>query len=253
MEQQIENQEVDNQEEVVTEEVQENQVDLSEVEVVSNGQKVDLSEVEDEEAEEATEEEPKEEEDNQEVDPQKGIEENRESMKTAKETLESKGVDFDSLQNEWDTNGELSKESYEALEKAGYPKNVVDAVIDGWQAKNEQFVNAVIKNAGGEEEYARIAKFVTGQGNTAVEAFNEIMQTANLNTINSYVAGIKAQMIAKYGTSNPTLMGKGVVGATKGFSDQTEMTKAISDHRYGRDSAYTKQVEARIAASNFFD
>ena len=35
----------------------------------------------------------------------------------------------------------------------------------------------------------------------------------------------------------------------KGFADQSEMVKAMSDKRYGRDEKYTKEVEKKIAAS----
>ena len=38
----------------------------------------------------------------------------------------------------------------------------------------------------------------------------------------------------------------------KSFSNIAEMTKAMSDPRYGRDAKYTQSVEARVANSDIF-
>ena len=170
-------------------------------------------------------------------------------MEKAKTELSAKGVDYAKLQAEYDEKGELSEESYKALKDAGYDKEIVDAVIAGWQAKVDKFVDTVIENAGGQKEFDRLVKFVQGQGANAVEAFNNVVTNGDLNTIGSYLAGVKAQMVAKYGTDNPTLTGRGIAKGVKGFVDQSEMVKAMSDKRYGRDEKYTKEVEKKIAAS----
>ena len=131
-------------------------------------------------------------------------------------------------------------------------REIVDAVLAGWQAKADNFYNAVINVAGGDDAYKNLTQFVSSQGQAAVDAFNEVVTNANLNTITSYLAGIKAQMIAKYGTANPTLTGGGVTNTPVGFADQNEMVKAMQDKRYGRDAKYTKEVEKKLAASKLF-
>lgn len=217
--------------------------DLSDVDVMSNGQTVTFEEPKPEGEPEAPESESS---------VQEELEGAKASMEDAKKTLTDKGVDFEALEAEYNEKGELSAESYETLKNAGYPKEIVNAVIAGWEAKVDNFYNAVVDNAGGSEEYTKIQNFVVGQGENAVKAFNAIMNQGDLNTINAYVAGIKAQMTAKYGTSNPTLTGKGVTNSTQGFADQAEMIKAMSDPRYNRDAKYTKEVETRIALSKIF-
>lgn len=220
--------------------------DLPDVEVMSNGEVVDIKE-----PEANPQSEP---ESNPQEDPsvQEDFNSAKASMQDAKNTLTEKGINYEALEAEYNEKGELSAESYAALEKAGYAKAVVDAVIAGWQAKADTFFNTVVDNAGGSEEYGKIQQFIVGQGDNAVKAFNSIMEQGDLNTINAYVAGIKAQMVAKYGTSNPTLTGKGMTNSVQGFADQAEMVKAMSDKRYNRDAKYTKEVEARIAASKIF-
>lgn len=237
--------------------------DLSGVEVMSNGEKINVADESKEEdsSDETTDEgsdvsedaETQEETEGETQDPQKDYEEAQSSMASAKETLEAKGIDYNALQEEYNDKGGLSTVSYEALEKAGYPKTVVDAIIDGWQAKADQFTDAVITKAGGSEAYTRLTKFVSSQGDAAINAFNNIVESGDFNTINAYLAGVKAQMEAKYGTANPTLMGGNAsVKATSGFTDQNELIKAMSDKRYGRDAKYTREVENRIANSALF-
>ncbi len=78
------------------------------------------------------------------------------------------------------------------------------------------------------------------------------MTTADLPTIKEYLNGVKAQMVAKNGTANGSVLGSATSGATKSFSNIAEMTKAMSDPRYGRDAKYTQSVEARVANSDIF-
>ena len=235
---------------------EEGKIDISEVEVMSNGQTVELQKEEEKEEkpEETTkvEETPKTEPTTANEITDKDIQETREAMDNAKATLEAKGIDYSKLEAEYNDTGKLSEESYKALKEAGYDKDIVDAVLAGWQAKADNFYNAVINTAGGEDAYKGVTQFVQSQGRAAVDAFNNIMNNADLNTISSYLAGIKAQMIAKYGTSNPTLTGGGVVNKPVGFADQNEMVKAMQDKRYGRDAKYTAEVEKKLAESNIF-
>ena len=227
-------------------------VDISEVEVMSNGQTVDVTSGEEKKPEETPQETPKAEPTTPNEITDKEIQETRTAIDNAKTTLESKGVDYGKLEAEYNNTGKLSEESYKALKDAGYDREIVDAVLAGWQAKADNFYNAVINVAGGDEAYKTITQFVSSQGDSAVEAFNEVMNNANLNTISSYLAGVKAQMISKYGTSNPTLTGGGVSNAPAGFADQNEMVRAMQDKRYGRDPKYTKEVEKKLALSSLF-
>ena len=230
---------------------EEGKLDLSDVEVMSNGQTVDVTEG-DKKEEEESKDTPKAEPTTPNEITDKEIQETREAIDNAKQTLESKGVDYSKLEAEYNETGKLSEDSYKALKEAGYDKEIVDAVLAGWQAKADNFYNAVINVAGGEEAYKSLTQFVSSQGQSAVEAFNEVVNNANLNTITSYLAGVKAQMVAKYGTANPTLSGGGVANNPAGFSDQNEMIKAMQDKRYGRDAKYTKEVEKKLAVSHLF-
>lgn len=174
----------------------------------------------------------------------------QQDIKNAQNTLESKGVNYAQLEAEYNATGALSADSYAALFKAGYDKQVVDAVIAGWQAKADNFANAVVNSVGGQAEYEKITRFVQGQGAQAVNAYNAIVSNGYLNVIGAYLQGIRAQMVSVYGTQQPMLTGRSSnnVGL-QGFNGPSEMIAAMSDKRYGRDAAYTHEVEQRLAIS----
>lgn len=166
--------------------------------------------------------------------------------------LTGKGVDFQALATEYETNGTLTAESLAALEKAGYPRSVVDAYIAGLEATAEKFTNTVFGFAGGQEEFVKLSQFVQGLGKTQVDTFNKIVQTGDLNQIQIAVEGYKAKMIAKYGSANPSVLGGGGPQTKMvGFATKAEMVTAMSDPKYGRDKAYTAEVKAKVGASKF--
>lgn len=244
----------ENQNTQVNEEPKETQVDITDTTIVSNGEVIDTDNTEGGRAEE--EETTTDEKDTQEKD--KPAEEQEEYQKakgeieSAKTELEGKGIDYAALEAEYNEKGELSSDSYKLLEEKGYPKALVEAAITGWQAKADAFTNKIIEDAGGINEYKRIQKFVQSQGKGAVNAFNAIVNKDDLSVVSSYIAGVKAQMVAQHGTANPTLGGSGNVGKSKGYTDANEMIKAMSDPRYGKDPNYMQEVERKVAASKFF-
>lgn len=241
--------------EVVTEETQvtaedhtANTPDLSEVEVVSNGEQVDLTTSEDTLEDKAAETETKVA-TQETTDVQKEVAEAKATTEQVKQLVTEKGLNFEELQKTYEEAGELTPTQYEELEKAGYPKAAVNACIAGLQATADKFVATVKEYAGGEANYNQMATFVKTQGDAQVAAFNEIMTNADLPVIKEYLAGIQAQMVAKNGTANASVLGRATSGASAGFADTASMTKAMSDPRYGRDASYTKSVETKIANS----
>ena len=173
-----------------------------------------------------------------------------ENQQAVTETLKDKGVDFDALSAEYQEKGALSEATYESLEKAGFPKNVVDAYVSGIEAQVSRFESTVLGYAGGAEGYKQLASFVQSLGDAEVETYNQILNSQNLGQINSLIKGYQAQMQLKHGTANPTIHGQASASqATSGYSSQKEMTAAINDPRYGKDLGYTDQVRQKIAKS----
>lgn len=170
-----------------------------------------------------------------------------------KNTLIKSGIDFDALAAEYDKDGALSTDSLAALEKAGYPKAVVDAYLAGLDALADRYVQEVKNLAGGEENYARLIQFIGSQPQNVIDGFNAAIQTGNIAQIQLALAGIQAQMTAAYGTSNPSVMaGAQGAGTPTGYQTTAEMTKDMSDPRYQTDPVFTQEVYRKIQYSSLF-
>ena len=187
--------------------------------------------------------------------PEQAVEEQVKTTAQANESLKNelteKNVDVDSLLNEIKTTGTLSPKSYENLEKAGYPKALVDSYLQGQQAMNAQFTNVVHGYAGGTEEYNNITKAIQAKGNEAVESYNSLIESGNLQAIKMYIAGVKSELVARNGTSNHTVLGGQSIGGQQGYADTSEMQKAMLDPRYGVNEAYTQAVQTKLSNSTF--
>lgn len=183
---------------------------------------------------------------------EKDIKAQMQAEQDAKKDLEAKGIQWDHLAQEYEATGTLSASSLADLEKAGYPRSVVDAYVKGMEATALQFENQVMEYAGGKEHFQQITGFIKSLGTPYINAFNTAIQSGDLTQIRVTLEGFKAQMAQKYGTNNRTILGKGYAQTgIKGFESKDEMTKAMSDKRYGRDPKYTKEIETKTARSKF--
>ena len=191
-------------------------------------------------------------EDKPEEDEQTAFDTQAERDNEIKNDLAKHNIDFDALGEEYQKNGELSKESIDKLEKAGYPKAMVDAYLDGLQATTEKFVNRIYSMAGGKENYEKIIGFIKTQPESVVNAYNATIAQGNLNQIELALNGIKAQMKTAYGTSNPTLMGGAATSTAEGYTSMEQMTKDMADPRYQVDPKFTRSVMMKIKNATIF-
>jgi len=179
----------------------------------------------------------------------------KEALKTEgiiKEGLEAKGINFDDIANEYMDQGELSEETYKALDAAGYPRALVDAYIDGVNAKSDQFVNSVMDAVGGQAEFNKIANFIRSKGEAAVDAYNAMLEGGSASAIAMFLNGQKAEMTLHSGTANRTIMGGPSKVPSGGYKNMEEMTNAMSDPRYKTDAQYRQEVAEKLRNSNFF-
>lgn len=175
------------------------------------------------------------------------------ALDSAEKDLVSKGVDFTGLENEYMNNGKLSQQSYETLEKAGYPKAVVDGMLAGWEAASTRFVNDVYTLAGGQEEFTRIQQFVSSQPQDVINAFNATLDSENLMQIRMAIEGIKGQMVKQYGTQRPSIVGNATPSVDRsGYESTDEMIKDMSDPRYQKDPKFTREVYRKVKYSKLF-
>ena len=176
-----------------------------------------------------------------------------EALDGVEKDLVTKGVDFSGLETEYMNNGSLSQQSYETLEKAGYPKAVVDGILAGWEAASTRFVNDVYALAGGQEEFARIQQFVSSQNQDVINAFNATLDSENIMQIRMALEGIKGQMVKQYGTQRPSIVGNAAPSVDRsGYESTDEMIKDMADPRYQKDAKFTREVYRKVKYSKLF-
>ena len=161
-------------------------------------------------------------------------------------------ADLDKFTEEYAENGELSKESYEKLEKSGIPKDMVDAYISGEEAKLQLTVQKVHERVGGEENYnAMLAWANEGYTEAEQKAFNEAIASQDETQMNTAIDALKTRFTASNGFETSRLRpghgGNGGQGDV--YGSWKEAQADMSDPRYGKDPAFTKQVEAKVGRS----
>lgn len=176
------------------------------------------------------------------------IEKHTKTLDALGKDLKAKGVDFNQAIKEYNEYGALSSKTMADLAQAGYPSEVIEGFIESRQNLESEFTNAVYSAAGGEQAYNKVIEWAQGNlSNKVLSSFNRAIDNNNLEAVALMFEGMKAKMVAKQGTRNPTIMGGGVTnGGYKGFSSKQEVVEAMSDPRYGADPSYTRAIEMKM-------
>ena len=169
------------------------------------------------------------------------------------DVLDKAGVDFDTLQNEFNENGGLNEDSYKKLEEAGFPKSLVDTWIAGQQALATDIHEQIFGTVGGEENYNQMIEWAGDNlPPSDIDAFNKAVDSGDINMINFAVNGLTARYRSEVGTEPRLLQGE--TNGTSGGSYQSaaELTAAMRDPRYQSDPAYRRSVSDKLSRSNVF-
>lgn len=161
----------------------------------------------------------------------------------------------DRIEREYEDDNELSKESYEALAKAGYSKTFVDSYIQGQEAIAETYVAKIMQYAGGEQKFNAIVAHIKATNPDSLDTLYEAIERQDLkaikSTINLAVAGRQAKL-GKAPARNIAARApaSGAVRAqqatVEGFKSTDEMVAAMSDRRYQTDPKYRADVRRKV-------
>ncbi|MBX6334403.1 capsid assembly protein [Candidatus Saccharibacteria bacterium] len=163
--------------------------------------------------------------------------------------VEEAGVDVDAMTQYYWQNGELSEEHYKTLEKIGIRREIVDAYIEGLEAKYQAELNNIISKVGGEEQFAAMKEWAAANMDPAeIERFNRAVASEDMTVVENAVLGLAFRYQQEAGR-DPKLIGGGNAGESA-FQSVAQLVEAMKDPRYEKDPAYRKQVEQRLARSN---
>ena len=174
-----------------------------------------------------------------------------EDLEIANKAAESAGLNVQDLQAEFDNSGELKAESYEALDKAGIPKEYVDQFIAGQLAMRENLVSDVKGVAGGEDTYGEMMEWASNNlSESEKNAYNNAVNNTDVEAIKLAVVGLKARYESANGIEPTLTKGKASPSTEGGFRSWAEVTEAMADARYQKDIAYQDDVKRKIQNSN---
>jgi len=155
---------------------------------------------------------------------------------------------------EYAEKGELSAETLAELSKLSSAE-LVEAYMELQQAPQNQDlspdqVNTIYNAVGGEEAYNALTGWASDNlPEAAVNAYNNVVNSGDPDTIQLMLAGIRAAYDEANGREGTMLTGKAAAPNVDVFRSQAEVVAAMSDPRYDRDPAYRQDVFAKLERS----
>lgn len=174
------------------------------------------------------------------------------STDQVQDELATKGLDLADFSTEFNTKGELSAESYDKLEKAGYPRNIVDQYIDGQRARAALYESEVKAVAGGDKSFSEMVDWAKANlSPTEITAYNAAIDSGDPNIAKLAVAGI-FQKFSSVRPAEPSLF-KGATsgsGSADAYESVAQMQKDMASPEYKTDPAFRAKVAQKLGRSN---
>jgi len=150
----------------------------------------------------------------------------------------------------FENDGQLSEETYNALEKVGLPRDLVDSYAAGQQAllaSEEGQIKGVAQG-----NYDAMAEWANENlPKEEIDAFDEAVTGGTISQAKLAVQGLYARYQNAVG-AKPKLTQGAVNGvSTMPFKSMQELARAQSDPRYkSGDKAYHEEIDRRLSVSN---
>lgn len=171
------------------------------------------------------------------------------------EALKSADLTSADLKAEFEKDGKFSDASYDALGKAGFPREMVDAYVRGLEAsasadgdKSAADVATIKAAAGGDDAFAELQKFVAKLDATEIEAFNTEVTSGDVSRATAAVQAMAAQKLSANGRE-ARLEGGREAGAPAGYATEADYIADVKDPKYKTSQSFRDQVAAKLLAS----
>lgn len=166
------------------------------------------------------------------------------------ESALTKGLAADEINRysrELATKGQLSPESYTALEAKGYTKDFVDTYIQGQKAIRQLEAAQVIQKIGGQAQLDATMKWAKANLSKQEQAsFNAAISAADVDAQALLLRGL----MARAGINSASVMGTNSPAPQNvPFASEAEYQAAMNDPRYTADARYREEVFARTKAT----
>lgn len=183
--------------------------------------------------------------------------EEKEVTKKTPDDVKATGVSdelWSELNEQFTTNGNITAEQYDLLNKAGIPDTVIDSYLDGIQAKTiaeqQQFTSKVYEIAGGEEQYSEIKAWAE-DGGIPQDRLAEISAMKDYRDITLAMYEIKSKYDSSVGSSsNQTIRANKQSRGSSGYSSQSDYLADVNDMKYKTDARFRDAVKAKLSRSS---
>tara|TARA_B100000459_G_scaffold49739_1_gene26400 strand:- start:26225 stop:27019 length:795 start_codon:yes stop_codon:yes gene_type:complete len=169
--------------------------------------------------------------------------------------LEQSNVDYVSMNDYWQEQGEITDAHYKELEQAGFPRSLVDAHLNGLRdqaAVTEKEIFA-IRDSYGQDNFANMQDWAKNNLTDAEKkAYSAGISSNNIEQVKLTVAGLHARFVAASGQEPTLLSGRPSSGGVDKYESTAQLEDAMNDPRYARDPAYRAQVQEKLGRSNIF-
>lgn len=188
----------------------------------------------------------------QELEQRMGYESAQETEEGTREELESVGVDYDALSQEFWETGDLSEESYDLLEEAGIPRHIVDSYIESQMGAVEQQRGSIMNEVGGAEGYQELTQWAADNlSDDEIDYFNSVVDGNDFQAIKMQVRAIAARREAAEGLEpSRNLSGSLQGGGGVAYESVAQLMADMQSPAYENDPAFRAQVEQKLARSN---
>ena len=177
-------------------------------------------------------------------------EETKNDLDIAEKAVESAGLNMEKLSSEYADKGELDAKSYEALEKAGIPKEYVNQFIEGQKAVADQQTTSIKDIVGGADAYTEMSEWAAdNMSEQEKTAYNTAVNSKDIETAKLAVVGLKAKFENANGNEPSLVEGKATITGQGGYKSWAEVTAAMGDDRYQKDPAYQNMVQEKLSKS----
>ena len=182
---------------------------------------------------------------------------NTDGDKSDSDSTETEGAPMsgvvDAATAEFSEKGELSDKTFDALEQAGLPRDMVENYIQGQEAIALGQAAEVQQTIGGLGNYEAMAEWASENlGDEDLDAFNTIVETGTVDQAKVAVKGLYSQFLSAGGKPPQLIQGDTVGSGLKPYTSSAQITEAMRDPRYKNDPAFRDNVEKRLAVSDVF-
>ena len=173
--------------------------------------------------------------------------------------FEESNIDYNSMNERWQKTGKLEDADYEALNNAGFNREMVESYLDGVQYRQTsdnqlsvQQANDLMNEYGGKENYEKMVYWAAdNMTKEEAAAFDKAVKSPDISFVRLAVDGLQARYLAATDQEPRLIGGRSSRGSSNDvFESNAQLVEAMNDPRYSRDSAYRKKVADKLGRSN---